>query len=247
MSDLNKVFLSVQPNNASLIEEALEFAWTELIQSSFCPYPNLKQPLLTDKTFAALLAGERGVTDWQPKDTLESQRKTVDKAFDIHRKAGTRFGLSIALDAIDCDVEVTPWHQMEPRLAPYHIECIAWQRKQPLDKAATTRILSRIESTKSERDTVDLIMALGADSGFEFSAVKQNSVIAKDDHCSGTIKASPEVQYSSFVSGVGYHVTSFDDSVTGEVPDISPGFAPLYWCAATRLIFTTDFEFGAVA
>ncbi len=75
MFDLNKEFLSVQPNNASLIEEALEFAWTELIQSTFCPYPNLKQPLLTDKAFVALLAGERGVTDWQPKDTLESQRK----------------------------------------------------------------------------------------------------------------------------------------------------------------------------
>lgn len=216
MSDLNKAFLSVQPNNASLIEEALEFAWTELIQSTFCPYPNLKQPLLTDKTFVALLAGERGVTDWQPKDTLESQRKTVDKAFDIHRKAGTRFGLSIALDAIDCDVEVTPWHQMQPIHAPYHIECIAWQRNQPLDKSAITRVLSRIESTKSERDTVDFIMALGIDSGFEFSAVKQNSVIAKDDHCSGNIKASS-------------------------------GFAPLYWCAATRLIFITDFEFGAVA
>ncbi|CAK2388852.1 phage tail protein I [Vibrio crassostreae] len=216
MSDLNEAFLSVQPNNASLIEEALEFAWTELIQSTFCPYPNLKQPLLTDKTFVVLLAGERGVTDWQPKDTLESQRKTVDKAFDIHRKAGTRLGLSIALDAIDCDVEVTPWHQMQPKHAPYHIECIAWQRNQPLDKAATTRVLSRIESTKSERDTVDFIMALGAEFGFEFSAVKQNSVIAKDDHCSGNIKASL-------------------------------GFASLSWGAATRLIITTDFEFGAVA
>lgn len=247
MSDPNDVFISVQPNNASLIEEALEYAWTELIQSKSSPYPNLKQPLLTDKTFVALLAGERGVQDWQPKDTLESQRKTVDKAFDIHRKAGTRFGLSIALDAIDCDVEVTPWHQMQPRHKPYHIECIARQRNRPIDKAATTRVLSRIESSKSERDTVNLIMALDADSGFELSAVRQQGVLAKEDHCSGTIKGSPQVEYSTFLSGVGYHLTCVDESVTGKLPDRSPGFAPLYWCAATRLIFSTDFEFGAVA
>ena len=63
MSDPNDAFISVQPNSASLIEEALEYAWTELIQSKSSPYPNLKQPLLTDKTFVALLAGERGVQD----------------------------------------------------------------------------------------------------------------------------------------------------------------------------------------
>ncbi|MDK9756736.1 phage tail protein I [Vibrio sp. D173a] len=216
MSDPSEAFISVQPNNASLIEEALEYGWTELIQSTSCPYPNLKQPLLTDRAFVALLAGERGVRDWQPKDTLDSQRKTVDRAFEIHRKAGTRFGLSVALDAIDCDVEVTPWHQMQPRQAPYHIECIAWQRQTPIDKSAAHRVLSRIENTKSERDTIDLVMAIGTDSGLAFS-------------------------------GAGYQVLCVDESMTGTIRDVSPGLAPLYWGAATRLIFSTDVEFGAIA
>lgn len=247
MSDPNNGFVSVQPNNSSLIEESLEFAWGEIIKSHACPYPNLKQPLLTDESFVALLAGERGVTDWQPKDTLESQRKTADRAFDIHRKAGTRFGLNVALDAIDCDIEVTPWHQMQPVHAPYHIECVAWQRNKPVDKAAANRMLSRIENTKSERDTIDLIIALGVDSGFEFSGVRQNAVIEQDDDCTGLIQASPKVSYSTCFAGAGYHVTSFDDSVSGVVPDISPSFAQLYWVGATRLILSTDFEFGATA
>ncbi|AUI88161.1 phage tail protein I [Vibrio azureus] len=218
MSELNKAFISVQPNNASLIEEALEYGWAQLLHSLPCPYPNLKQPLLTAPPFVALLAGERGVRDWQPKDTPQSQRKTVDKAFEIHRKAGTRLGLSIALDAIDCDVDVIPWHQMTPRAPPYHIECIATQRSQALDKAATTRVLSRIESTKSERDTVHLIMALSVDSGFTLSAVTHPIVMVSDE-----------------------------SALLCALPDISPGVAPLYWGAATRLIFTTEHQFGAIA
>ncbi|MGR5061970.1 phage tail protein I [Photobacterium sp. DNB22_13_2] len=191
MSGQSKPFVSVQPENRTVIEESLEFAWHQAINLLVDPFPELKQPLYSPDEFVALLAAERGVMDWRPEDTLDQQRKTADKAFEIHRKAGTRHGLSVAMDALDCDIEVSPWYQMDKPPGPYHIEVIAWKRSHPANKRSVERMLSRIEHTKSERDTVELIVAHGNESGFRFSGIAQEGVTNHDDLVNGVLPPSP--------------------------------------------------------
>ncbi|HFQ4959201.1 TPA: phage tail protein I [Vibrio vulnificus] len=246
MSGQNKPFVSVQPDNRTLVEEALEFAWSAVINQTGSPYPDLKQPMLTSEEFVSLLAGERGVTDWQPDDSLASKRKTADLAFDIHRKAGTRHGIALALDAIDCDVEITPWHQMTDAPGAYHIECVAWQRNQPVDKARSDRLFRRIENTKSERDTVELILALGAQSGFVASGALNPATVARDDECNGVIQPATDAELSLSVAGGGRLILVGDEEAVGQLPDYSPVRGALTVAGATRSVTINDIEFGAV-
>ncbi|WP_236688376.1 hypothetical protein [Photobacterium kishitanii] len=67
MFEVTEPFISVQPENRTLIEESLEYAWHTLLTNQIDPFPELKQPLLTSEQFVSLLAGERGVTDWRLK------------------------------------------------------------------------------------------------------------------------------------------------------------------------------------
>ncbi|MPX98054.1 phage tail protein, partial [Salinivibrio sp. VYel6] len=122
-------FTSVQPENRTTLEEALEFAWHAVIAAAECPYPNLKQPQLTNADFVSLLAEERGVLDWQPNDTLTQRRDTTDKAFAIHSKAGTRSGLKEALDVLGFESRVTRGD------LPYSIDVSAEIETGSLDEA----------------------------------------------------------------------------------------------------------------
>ncbi|WP_318438155.1 phage tail protein [Photobacterium leiognathi] len=169
ISEETEPFISVQPENRTLIEEALEYAWYILLVHQHDPFPELKQPQLTSKQFVSLLAGERGVTDWRPEDSLDQQRKTAHNAFEIHRKAGTRRGLVVAMDALDCDIEITPWYRMKNSPGPYYLDILAWKRNSAVDQQAANRLLHRIDSTKSERDTVNLMLAFGLNTGFFIS------------------------------------------------------------------------------
>ncbi|WP_249371363.1 phage tail protein [Vibrio sp. 2-2(8)] len=147
MSDPNE-FVSVQPDNRTLIEESLEYAWARILALAPNPYPNLKNPQLTADEFVVLLAGERGVADWQPTDTIVQQRKTTDKAFPIHSKAGTRAGLKTALDALGFASAVTRGD------AAYSIDVEGRLLDQPLTAEMSQRINARITAYKSERDSV---------------------------------------------------------------------------------------------
>ncbi|EKO3566327.1 phage tail protein [Vibrio metschnikovii] len=147
MSEPNE-FISVQPDNRTLIEESLEYAWDGILKRSTNPYPDLKNPMLTPDEFVVLLASERGVADWQPDDTLVQQRRTTDKAFEIHSKAGTRAGLKTALDALGFDSVVTKSDE------PYAINVEAMLQDQPLTNEMYRRVNIRVSTYKSERDIV---------------------------------------------------------------------------------------------
>lgn len=239
-----KPFVSAQPENRTSIEEALEFAWHEILTTVDQPYPNLKQPLYTPQEFVSLLAGERGALDWQPSDDEQQRRETTDKAFDIHRKAGTRSGIEIALNALGCDAIITPWFDCDTAKPPYYIECVAWKSNAPVDKQLSERMIRRIESAKSERDTIDFIVALGVTSGFELSGVEHNAVIEIDKSLPSVIQPSPTIRGNIRLVGAGYQVME-----TGHCPNslIAPPpttITSICWGGGTRFIVVTDFTFG---
>ncbi|MEL6113766.1 phage tail protein I [Photobacterium sp. SP02] len=243
MSEPNS-FTSVQPENRTDVEEALEYAWHRVIQSQSSPYPDLKQPNLTREEFVSLLAAERGVMDWQPIDTLAQQRKTAEKAFDIHRKAGTREGLAVAMDALDCDIEITPWYRMEQPPGPYHLELTAWKRNAPVTKAIAERMLTRIERTKSERDTVGLILGFGVASGFGFSGVMQKGMTTQDVSYSGEISSSPVAEANLSITAVPYHWTVNDDAFSTQLAATPGCHATVYSAGAMRFFVLTEIDFG---
>ncbi|PMJ90295.1 phage tail protein [Vibrio sp. 10N.261.55.A7] len=149
MSEPND-FISVQPDNRTLVEESLEYAWQQLLKQTANPYPDLKNPLLTPDEFVVLLAGERGVADWQPNDTLDQQRQTTDKAFEIHSKAGTRLGLNRALSTLGFLSEVARGS------LPYSLDIEAEVEKGALTGDLQKRLSQRVTTYKSERDSISL-------------------------------------------------------------------------------------------
>ncbi|MBY7859118.1 phage tail protein [Vibrio fluvialis] len=155
MSERNGEFVSVQPENRTLIEEALEYAWGRLLNKQSPPYPDLKSPLRTPEEFVVLLAAERGVADWQPGDTLQQQRVTTDRAFEIHSEAGTRGGLQVALAALGFDAEVKRGN------LPYSLQITSWSGA-GVSNRTLERVQSRTVQYKSERDSFSLAVGFKA-------------------------------------------------------------------------------------
>lgn len=147
MSELNNDFVSAQPESRTIIEEALEYAWDQVLAQQVNPYPELKNPELTPDEFVVLLAAERGVADWQPNDSKVQQRQTTVDAFSIHSKAGTRYGLKGALEALGFTSSVTRGE------LPYSITVEGRLGDQPLTAETSKRINARVTTYKSERDT----------------------------------------------------------------------------------------------
>ncbi|ELV8648188.1 phage tail protein [Vibrio fluvialis] len=153
MSELNKDFVSAQPESRTVIEEALEYAWDQVLAQQENPYPDLKNPELTPDEFVVLLAAERGVADWQPSDSESQQRKTTANAFSIHSKAGTRYGLKGALEALGFTSSVVRGEQ------PYSINVEGRLDEQPLTAEISQRINSRVTTYKSERDSSTITLS----------------------------------------------------------------------------------------
>lgn len=214
-------FVSVQPQNTTAIEEALEYAWDQLITGQSDPYPMLKQPLYTADEFVALLAGERGVFDWQPNDSIAQQRQTANQAFAIHRSAGTRSGLRLSLGVIDSELEVTPWYQVDDAPGPYYLKCVAWRKHHPITKALTERLLSRIEHVKSERDSVDLYMAFGLESSLGLGGATSRPLVIDDVSRQGKMPpVAPLYGPLGLGGAMSRPLVIDDDSRQGKMPPV---------------------------
>lgn len=240
-------FLSVQPESASTLEEALEFAWQQVIKAQNSPYPNLKQPSLTNAEFVDLIAGERGVLDWQPNDTLEQRRKTAGDAFNIHRLAGTRTGLSVALQAIDADLEVTPWHKMANPPGPYHIDVVAWRENAPITQENTQRVRDRLEYTKSERDTISLTMAMALKTSHAISGgMSRASVI--DDAAANALMPPIETLSAPVAISCAHHGTaSQSDAFKGMAPQTETLTVSLGAAGGVHATLSAEFYFHGVS
>ncbi|MBD1572884.1 phage tail protein [Vibrio sp. S17_S38] len=165
----DKSFISAQPENRTVIEEALEFAWHDMLTNVEQLYPDLKQPLYTQDEFVSLLAGERGVLDWQPSDDDQQRRETADKAFDIHRKAGTRYGLRNALLPLGIDSVVTKGEQ------PYSVVVDGKLSDRPLTAETSQRMNARLTSYKSERDSIALTLSRSSNGTETKAAIVQTA------------------------------------------------------------------------
>ena len=171
MLEPNNEFISVQPENRTTLEEALEYAWHKLIESAHSPYPDLRNPLSTQDEFVSFLASERAVQDWQPCDSLIQRRETTARAFEIHSKAGTRAGLKMAIEALGFSADIKRADQA------YSLNIEAELESAQLSEEIQARLNARAIAYKSERDTIDLRLIRSSYSQIHLGILNESGVI----------------------------------------------------------------------
>ena len=234
---------SVLPANRSALERALERAFTELLYSSDNPYPSLKNPEKTPTHILPHLAQDRGVSEWDANAPISEQRRTVANAWPVRRLAGTRKGLLLAMDSLEHDAEVVPWYRMEPRGEPYHFELIAWTRANaPINQAVVSRMIDHLEGAKSERDTYELILALGNQSSIKCSGAVDPGVTIFDEQYGGEISGSPMISGHIVCAGALNQVLVTDDEAVGVLPARAHGVAWVSIAGACRAYTLTEFS-----
>lgn len=161
-------FISIQPENRTLIEEGLEFALAAVVAEHDSPYPLLKNAQFTSVQCVSLLAAERGVLDFRPEDTELQRRSSVEHAFLIHKKAGTRKGLIDAINMLNIDAEIKRGEM------PYSLHILGKLALQPMTIETSIRLNARINAYKSERDSITVILSRALKGG-KTKAVHVNS------------------------------------------------------------------------
>lgn len=237
---------SLLPDNRSPLERGLELAFTQLLYDIENPYPALLNPRQTAKKTLPYLAQDRVVPEWDATAPESEQRQTVTNAWPVRRLAGTRKGLMLAMDSLEYDAEVTPWYQMSPRAQPYHFELVAWKRQSaPINRDVVHRMLDHLEDAKSERDTYELILAFGVETGMAMSSVPDRGVTVFDESYEGDISGSPAVSASFKTAGACYQAVATDERASGILPDRTASGGTVFTGGAYRMYLFTDFSPGA--
>ncbi|MFR9656404.1 MAG: phage tail protein I [Rikenellaceae bacterium] len=237
---------SLLPDNRSPLERGLELAFTQLLYESENPYPALLNPRQTKKPMLPYLAQDRGVPEWDSAAPESEQRQTVANAWPVRRLAGTRKGLMLAMDSLEYDAEVTPWYQMAPRGQPYHFELVAWKRQNaPINQDVVHRMIAHIEDAKSERDSYELILAFGVETGLALSSVPDRGITIFDESYEGDIAGSPTVAANFHAAGACYQAVATEDTASGVLPNITACGGTVFTGGAYRMYLFTDFAPGA--
>ncbi|MBD3877435.1 phage tail protein I [Pseudomonas kunmingensis] len=150
--------VSLLPANASLLELGLDLAFAKLLDRIQPPFPELMDPLVTPASFLPYLAADRGVSEWRAAAPDSEKRTTVVAAWQTKRLAGTGAALRRAVESLELEPEVVPWHQQRPVGEPYTVRVLAWISR-AYDRDINERLDQRLQAAQSERD--QLVTAIG--------------------------------------------------------------------------------------
>lgn len=234
---------SLLPNNASDLERAFESAFADMLGEIDPPFPELLDPTHTPAAMLPYLAQDRGVTEWDSSAAEALKRRAVENVWPIRRLAGTRAGLTLAVDELDYDAEVLAWYDAGAEYTePYSIEVIAWRRDNaPIDQSVVAQMQRNLEYAKSERDELTITLALAQSSGWTISGARLNGYIARDDAPEGRIQASPTKTGTLCPAGVRGPTTVAADRAPGARIQTAPeAAAVLYIAGARRAVVMTD-------
>lgn len=195
-------------DNKTDLDIAIEEAIKSTVKSSSV-YEWLLDPLATKPEILDLIAKEYGVLDWYESYEVEDKRNAVLHAPMINQHSGTREGLRVGLEALGYGFEFTPWYEMTPKGKPYEFKLVSWRNNTPITKELFDRVVRRIDNVKSERDTVDLYLAVGMGAELVTSgAVSHDSVESLD--CYGDIFDDTESRGGVYI-GAAIHSLLVND------------------------------------
>ncbi|WP_164518230.1 phage tail protein I [Pseudoalteromonas rubra] len=194
-------------DNHSALERALEVSLSLQTFKGDSLYPGLLNANSTPEHALAYLAAERQLPFWETGDSDGVKRSLTSNAWQLRRTAGTRAGIKLALDSFDYVGEVTPWHKMKPRGEPYSFSVVAWKkRNQAVEPNAVHQLVANLAHFTSERDTYDLVLAHGLESGFRVSGASQPGLSYQDKSLFGELGIAPELS-SRLSSSAALHNT----------------------------------------
>lgn len=171
MSDLihSKTLLN---DNQTDFEFAFEQSLKKLAENEDI-YEWLTDPQKTDAALLDIMAEEAGVVDWFGSDLESAKRDSIEQATFIHQKSGTREGLKQALSALGFIATV------EKGAKPYSLLIEGYIKDKPFSVDISKRVNARVNSYKSERDSVDIVLSIGRVSNKYHGALLQQSKIKR--------------------------------------------------------------------
>jgi phage tail P2-like protein len=161
---------SVLPDNRSKLERGLELSFAQHVYGIIPPFPNLLDGNKTPVESLPYLALDRQVSEWREDYTEDIKRQLTDSSWRVKRLSGTVEGIRLALNTLNFDAIITPWHQQTPQGQPYNLDVVAFsQNNQSVDPQDALRIESYLNEVKSERDVINLALTFGVESFFSIN------------------------------------------------------------------------------
>jgi len=177
---------STLPDNRTTLERGLELALASATYSIECPYPDLLNGEAVPAHLLPYLAREKMVQVWDEYDSTPVKRSVVDQSWAVKRLAGKPLAFKRALNALNFDCLVTPWHQQNPVGQPYTIQVIGWAKNQAaIDGHNVNKLLLTLDEIKPLRDRIDFSLVFGVEHSVTFAVVASPaiSVDAKTIDC----------------------------------------------------------------
>ena len=161
---------SLLTDNASPLERALEHTLSKHLDQVAPPLPQLRNAHQTPESALPHLAADRMVTYWKKEDSVKIKRSQVASAQVERKKAGTKEGVRIALDAIGYGCQVNSRYE-SPELPPFTLDVIAWQHsKGTVNSELIDQLIDKLNENKSTRDTIELSLSYGVFSSWGMTA-----------------------------------------------------------------------------
>lgn len=190
---------SVQPDNRSALQVAIEQALDEMISrvDGLAPLPQLFDGMTTPLQFLPSLAIERGVADWSATDTELSKRKITDEALPLQSLSCTDAGLTKAVENLGFTCSVT-------RIRPFVIEVEAGLEIGVLTDEASRRVFQRVSTYKAARDSASVKLVRSSDVVCGVGVFAETGIVSdcepyKADMVEGIVNAGLSVQAETYV------------------------------------------------
>jgi phage tail P2-like protein len=184
MSDVEK--FSVLPDNASLLERGIEFAFKRLLYEIENPYPDLLNPSLTPAKMLPYLANDRGVTEWDTNADEFEKRCTVQSIWPIRRLSGTAAAIRYAVESLGMSVDIMPWYKTGAN--PYTFYLNIYCDDVELTSELNTRLDARVSEAFAERDQFSINLARGMSCEYYIGVLSEQGI---------TIESTPFVPAGS--------------------------------------------------
>lgn len=145
---------TIFPDNATPLEIAMEKTISQKLDEILTPFPSLWRPDLVTFAHMPWLASSLGVTEWDESADEFEKRETLKSNWGNQRQAGMRIAIQRAVEPLGVGVLIKPWY--ETKRNPYHFSIEIILGTKPLSPILLSRVMQRINDSKSERDFFDI-------------------------------------------------------------------------------------------
>lgn len=151
---------SILPGNLSELERDLESSLAEARAAIPVPIETIWNPYQCPIPLLPYLAWAVSVDHWQASWPEHTKRSVIAKSLEVHEIKGTRRALEKALSAIDIDINVVEWFEMDPPAKRGTFQITANLSDRGITEGEYQNVKKVIDTAKNVRSHYDLKLAL---------------------------------------------------------------------------------------